>query len=171
MLIKKLRLQRSWSQEQLADISGLSTRTIQRLERGENASYETLKALASVFEIDVAQLAQHYLINKTEESMMQTEPQTQPDPQAQLTYEEAKAIEQVKELKGFYIHLFIFAVLISALWIFNLVMTPSYIWAYWPTLGWGLGLLGHATSVLDMPYLLGTEWEKRQVEKRLGRKL
>lgn len=171
MLIKKLRLQRSWSQEQLADISGLSTRTIQRLERGENASYETLKALASVFEIDVAQLAQHYLINKTEESIMQTEPQTPLDPQAQLTYEEAKAIEQVKELKGFYIHVFLFVIVMTVLWIFNFIISPNHLWAIWPTLGWGLGLLGHSTSVLDMPYLLGTEWERRQVEKRLGRKL
>lgn len=32
MLIQKLRLQRGWSQEQLADLSGLSVHTIQRLE-------------------------------------------------------------------------------------------------------------------------------------------
>jgi transcriptional regulator with XRE-family HTH domain len=35
MLIQKLRLQRGWSQEQLAELSGLSVRTIQRLERGQ----------------------------------------------------------------------------------------------------------------------------------------
>ena len=35
MLIQKLRLQRGWSQEQLAVLSGLSVRTIQRLERGK----------------------------------------------------------------------------------------------------------------------------------------
>ena len=33
MLIQKLRLQRGWSQEQLAELSGLSVRTIQRIER------------------------------------------------------------------------------------------------------------------------------------------
>ena len=32
MLIQKLRLQRGWSQQQQADLSGLSVRTIQRLE-------------------------------------------------------------------------------------------------------------------------------------------
>lgn len=42
MLVQKLRLQRSWSQEQLAAVSGLSVRTIQRIERGQSASLETL---------------------------------------------------------------------------------------------------------------------------------
>ncbi|MDO5896711.1 helix-turn-helix domain-containing protein [Agrobacterium sp. Azo12] len=56
MLIQKLRLQRGWSQEQLATISGLSTRTIQRLERGQPASLETMNTLAAVFEVDLSQL-------------------------------------------------------------------------------------------------------------------
>ncbi len=38
MLVQKLRLQRGWSQEQLATVSGLSVRTIQRIERGQSAS-------------------------------------------------------------------------------------------------------------------------------------
>lgn len=52
MLIQKLRLRRGWSQEQLASLTGLSTRTIQRIERGQPASVETLKALGAVFEVD-----------------------------------------------------------------------------------------------------------------------
>jgi len=60
--IKKLRLERHWSQEQLAEMSGLSTRTIQRIESGQNADFETLKSLASVFEINLSSL------NKEEES-------------------------------------------------------------------------------------------------------
>ncbi len=44
MLIQKLRLQRGWSQQQLADLSGLSVRTIQRLEKGQDASTESLKS-------------------------------------------------------------------------------------------------------------------------------
>ena len=52
MLTQKLRLQRGWSQEQLAILSGLSVRTIQRIERGQSASVESLKSIASVFEID-----------------------------------------------------------------------------------------------------------------------
>jgi transcriptional regulator with XRE-family HTH domain len=56
MLIQKLRLQRGWSQEQLAEVSGLSVRTIQRLERGQTASLESLKALGAAFEIDFSHL-------------------------------------------------------------------------------------------------------------------
>ena len=51
--IKNLRLERHWSQEQLAEMSGLSIRTIQRIENGENAGLESLKALAAVFEMDI----------------------------------------------------------------------------------------------------------------------
>ncbi|MFT4698292.1 MAG: transcriptional regulator with XRE-family HTH domain [Flavobacteriaceae bacterium] len=52
--IKKMRLERHWSQEQLAEMSGLSIRTIQRIENGENAGLESLKSLASVFETNIA---------------------------------------------------------------------------------------------------------------------
>jgi transcriptional regulator with XRE-family HTH domain len=52
--IKKMRLERHWSQDQVAEMSGLSIRTIQRIENGDNAGLESLKALAAVFEINIA---------------------------------------------------------------------------------------------------------------------
>ena len=52
MLVQKLRLKKGWSQQQLADASGLSVRTIQRIEAGQAASTETLKSIAAVFEVD-----------------------------------------------------------------------------------------------------------------------
>ncbi len=51
--IKKLRLERHWSQDQLSEMSGLSIRTIQRIENGENAGLESLKSLAAVFETNI----------------------------------------------------------------------------------------------------------------------
>jgi transcriptional regulator with XRE-family HTH domain len=56
MGLKSLRLEKGWSQEQLAEISGLSERTIQRAERGEAASLETVRALAASFELSSGQL-------------------------------------------------------------------------------------------------------------------
>lgn len=50
--LKKLRLEYKWSQSQLAELSGLSLRTIQRIENGEKPSMESIKALSSLFEID-----------------------------------------------------------------------------------------------------------------------
>jgi len=49
--IQKLRLQRAWSQEQLAECTGLSVRTIQRLENGGQMSLESRKAIAAVFDV------------------------------------------------------------------------------------------------------------------------
>ncbi len=53
---KTLREERAWSQEQLAGISGVNVRTVQRVERGEPASAESLKAIASAFKVDVSDL-------------------------------------------------------------------------------------------------------------------
>jgi DNA-binding XRE family transcriptional regulator len=52
-LIRNERLKRAWSQEHLAQVSGLGLRTIQRIENGEKASLETVKALAAVLELRV----------------------------------------------------------------------------------------------------------------------
>jgi len=57
--IQQLRLQQCWSQEELATASGISIRTIQRIEKTGNASLESSKALAAVFELTPAQLQQH----------------------------------------------------------------------------------------------------------------
>ena len=43
MNVRKLRLQRNWSQEQLALLSGLSIRTIQRIERGQAPNADQLR--------------------------------------------------------------------------------------------------------------------------------
>lgn len=66
MILKQLRLSRHYSQEQLAQMSGLSVRTIQRIESGENASLESLKCLAAVLEVSVSELNQeNFMIDKT----------------------------------------------------------------------------------------------------------
>ena len=58
MSIQKRRLEKGWSQEQLARHSGLSTRTIQRIEGGQKAGLESLKCLAAVFETSISTLMQ-----------------------------------------------------------------------------------------------------------------
>lgn len=54
--VRTERERRAWSQEQLAAVSGLSLRTIQRVETAGSASFETARALAAVFEVDVSTL-------------------------------------------------------------------------------------------------------------------
>ncbi|MCC8630270.1 helix-turn-helix domain-containing protein [Xanthomonas vesicatoria] len=50
--IRQFRELRHWSQEQLAEISGLSVRTVQRVEQGDSASFDTRRALARAFDLN-----------------------------------------------------------------------------------------------------------------------
>lgn len=101
MLIRKLRLQRGWSQEQLAELCDLSVRTIHRLEKGDSAGVETYKSLASVFEVNFQELRQ-----QQERSM---------NKQLNISNDEHRVIVQVKEIKGLYSHLVSFVMVVTAL--------------------------------------------------------
>ena len=163
MIVRKLRLQRGWSQEQLAEMSGLSTRTIQRIERGQKAGLESLKSLAAVFEVQVSDLKQEDKI-VTEEQVMGSQPTEEQD-------KEQQAMEYVRDLKGFYAHLTSYVVVMIGLIAINLFTSPDYFWAKWPLMGWGIGVISHGLSVFEVINLFGADWERKQVEKRLGRKL
>jgi len=54
--VKRLRLERGWTQEHLASLIGRNVRTIQRVEKLSICDLETRSALAAVFQIDSAQL-------------------------------------------------------------------------------------------------------------------
>ena len=165
MQVQKLRLQRGWSQQQLAELSGLSVRTIQRIENGSAASTESLKSLASVFEIDFSTLS-------SEPAMPDTPtPTSSPIHPPSASQQEQLALLEVRKLKGFYLHLAQYVVVIAALCAINLLTTPHRLWFYWPALGWGIGILAHAAASFGWLPFLGVDWEKRQVEKRLGRPL
>jgi hypothetical protein len=77
----------------------------------------------------------------------------------------------VKELKGFYSDLISFIVIIPALFILNYVVSPGYIWAWWVLFGWGIGLASHALTVFEVFSIFSPNWERKVIEKRLGRKL
>jgi len=57
--LKKLRKYSGWSQERLAEISGLSLRTIQRIETSGNASLESQLAIATAFSISPGELLEN----------------------------------------------------------------------------------------------------------------
>ena len=54
--IRDERQRRAWSQEHLAEITGLGLRTIQRIESSGGASNESIAAIASVMAIPLEQL-------------------------------------------------------------------------------------------------------------------
>ena len=159
MNIRMRRLQKGWSQEQLADMAGVSTRTVQRLERGAKASPETLKCLAAVLETDFTDLQ--------EPAPMQQTPQTTPPHDAAA---EQEALEYVRDIKAFYNHLIVFGVTCLALVVLNLIVSPGYFWAKWALLGWGVGVVLHAINTFEIVNILSPDWERRQVEKRLNKR-
>jgi transcriptional regulator with XRE-family HTH domain len=57
--LKKLRKYSGWSQERLAEISGLSLRTVQRIETSGNASLESQLAIATAFNISPGELLEN----------------------------------------------------------------------------------------------------------------
>jgi transcriptional regulator with XRE-family HTH domain len=152
MIVRKLRLNKGWSQEQLATLCNLSIRTIQRIERGQKPSLETLNSLAAVFEINVSDLIA----------------ETDMPEKAEISTEE-KAILFVRDIKGFYSHLIKYIVVIISLFILNFIKSPDYYWVVWPAFGWGVGVLFHGLNVFEVFNFFGANWEKRQIEKRLNK--
>jgi transcriptional regulator with XRE-family HTH domain len=72
MNLRFLREQKLLSQERLAEMSGLSLRTIQRLEAGHRVSYASLRALAVTLEINVDSLERElYAMNKSTEDFVE----------------------------------------------------------------------------------------------------
>ena len=156
MLVQKLRLQRGWSQQQLAELSGLNVRTIQRIEKGQEPSVESLKSLAAVFNVEFSTLKEQGMDNVISESQ---------------SAEEILAFNQVRKLKGFYIHLAQYVLVVSLLTVINALTTPNRWWVQWVIMGWGVGVFFHWLQISERFGLFGSTWKKEQVEKRLGRKL
>ncbi|MAK60178.1 MAG: XRE family transcriptional regulator [Ponticaulis sp.] len=127
--IKRWREERHWSQEHLAELAGVGLRTIQRIENGQPASPDSLKALASAYQVDVAAL---YV-----------------DP-----YAEAAAIVKQKNAKSnaalqlsFWIHLASWAIGMAVFAAISLGAGVDYWVMKWPTLWWTVGLISHGATV------------------------
>jgi XRE family transcriptional regulator, regulator of sulfur utilization len=172
MLVRKLRLQRGWSQEHLAELVGVSVRTIQRIERGYSPGLETSKALASVFEVDVSTFtSEESKVNKNENLSESTA----------VADDEKEAMLYVKGIKEFYDHLIIYFVFVVVFGfafydpfnkLFGVILGFDNFLVL-GFLGWGVGVIVHGLSAFEIIRWpgLGAGWEKRAVEKRLGRKL
>lgn len=158
MIVRKLRLERGYSQEQVAEMAGISTRTLQRIERGAKASPETLKCIASVLETDFQSL-------RKEQDMPTDTTAELP----KLSSEEREAMEYVRDVKGFYVHAIQYGVVMIGLLILNLITSPGYLWVIWPALGWGIGVAMHGLSVFEVINLFGASWEERQIKRRMRR--
>ena len=75
-------------------------------------------------------------------------------------YKRAKA--RVEELRKFYAHLISYIVVNTMLVVINLVTSQNYLWFYWVTAFWGIGLICHAIRVFGK---FGKEWEEKKIEE------
>ncbi|NTS76633.1 helix-turn-helix domain-containing protein [Catenovulum sp. SM1970] len=128
-MIKQRRLTKGWSQEQLAEMAGLTARTIQRIESGNKPSLESLKALAAVFEISIDQLKSE-TFNTSDSGSTNSK------------------LKQQQEMKAFYIHFFLFLSMMPAIFAVNFLVSPQYIWSWWGLIGWGMGISIHGIVML-----------------------
>ena len=153
MDIKKLRLQRAWSQEQLAECSGLSVRTIQRLEQGGQMSLESRKSIAAAFDLDAGEFEKESnKKNINTPSLLEQETRN-----------------EVKALKRFYKKLIRYGLLLVLLLVINLIFSPDYLWVVWPALGWSAIMTWKGLQTYIFTTAFGQAWEERQIEKRLNK--
>lgn len=80
-----------------------------------------------------------------------------------------KAEKKVKDIKGFYIHLFWYIVINLMLLFLNLKYSPEHIWFFYTTFGWGIGVIGHAIGVFGNNLWFSKEWENRQLDKIINK--
>ena len=122
--LRQMREERLWSQEQVAEIAGLSTRTVQRAESGGAASAETAMSLAAAFDVRPAAL-------RCEKGEI----------------DGAEHAEKAAQLRlSFHIHLATFIFVAGLLIAIDLTGTPDRIWTPWPLIGWGIGVAAHGLA-------------------------
>ena len=138
--VKKMRIERHWSQEQLAEMRGLSIRTIQRIETGENAGLESLKYLAAVFEVTLVDSDK----NKEQEEI-------------------EKGEKYLKDLKGFYKLLAIAGLSLSPIVILAIVNSEMLIVLFFMGITWAIILGVNARETFD---LFGEKWKNKVLDKK-----
>lgn len=125
--IKRWREERMWSQEHLADLAGIGLRTVQRIENGDNASQDSVMALAAAFNVDVAALTM--------------DPEAEAAKSAQKSLDEKAATVRLSlwiHLAGWVIGMAVFAAISLG------EGAPVMLW---PAAWWTVGLVSHAATI------------------------
>lgn len=150
--IRPLRLEKGWSQEQLATIAGLSTRTVQRIENGEQASLETLTAIAAALGVQVSNL----------------NAQPQQTTMGEETPDEQRLRRQVAA-EGKLLSMAVrFAVIGAILLAVNVFTHPHYLWSLWAIGGMNLALVMRAVRTLLLRNVF-SRWQEQRLAQKLRR--
>lgn len=85
------------------------------------------------------------------------------------TEEEYRAAkERVEQIQGFYWNLASYIIVNAFLTFLDLKNGGGYNWAYWPLIGWGIGLAFHAINVFGI--FNSSEWKDRMIQKELEKR-
>lgn len=76
------------------------------------------------------------------------------------------ARKRVENRQGFIIHVLLFAAVNVALYAIWRFTGRGYPWFLWPLFGWGIGIVGHALSLVFGP---GSPSEQRAIDRELRR--
>ncbi|CAI0774706.1 helix-turn-helix domain-containing protein [Serratia quinivorans] len=150
--IRQLRLEKGWSQEQLATIAGLSTRTVQRIENGEQASLETLTAIASAMGLQIGDL-------------YQPAQQDNSDNNNQAEQVIRRQVEAETKLLSMAVR---FACIGLMLFVINWFTHPQYLWSLWAIGGMSIALVMRATRTLLLRDVF-SRWQQQRLAEKLRR--
>jgi hypothetical protein len=76
----------------------------------------------------------------------------------------ARARRRVAALKGFYIHLSVFVLVMAGLAVVNLLIGRPW-WVLWVLFGWGIGVLAHGLAVSARTSRAIANWEERKTQQ------
>jgi hypothetical protein len=94
-------------------------------------------------------------------------PQSTAPPPGSTSEEQARleqAKRQVAAMKGFYIHLAVFVLVLAGLFAINALSRGSW-WVQWVFLGWGIGVVAHALAVFGRAPRAVADWEERKAKQ------
>ncbi len=99
---------------------------------------------------------------------MEPTPSPAPDGSMRSPAAEAAKVAQAKRrvaaIKGFYVHLLVFAVVVAGLFAINASTGGSW-WVLWVAFGWGIGVAAHALAVFGRTPRVVADWEERKVRQ------
>ncbi|RWW92034.1 2TM domain-containing protein [Flavobacterium cerinum] len=84
-----------------------------------------------------------------------------------IAYDKAK--RKVKEIKGFYINLTCYLIVLPIIIYVNLTYTPEFQWFWFSMLGWGIGVISHGMGAFGYYPFLGRDWEERKLKELMDK--
>lgn len=80
-----------------------------------------------------------------------------------------RAEKRVDEKLAFFRHFVIYLLVNGALFVFNLLVSPQYLWFLFVVGGWGIGIVAHFVSVFVLGAGAIERWRRKEIEKETER--